>query len=73
MGQLTIYLPDATEKAVKAAARRAKKSVSAYLAHLVEGGEQARARWPRGYSTVLGTWEGAFPKLEDPPPDDVAL
>lgn len=73
MGQLTIYLPDATEKAVKAAARRAKKSVSAWLAQLAEGGEPRQARWPKGYEKVLGTWEGDFPRLDDPPPDDVAL
>jgi hypothetical protein len=73
MGQLTIYLPDATEKAVKAAARRAKKSVSAWIAQLAEGDRRARARWPRGYEKVLGSWEGDFPELDDPPPGDVIL
>jgi len=73
MGQLTIYLPDDTEKAVKTAARRAKKSVSAYLAQLAQGGGGPEARWPKGYEKVLGSWEGDFPALDDPPPDDVAL
>ena len=70
MGQLTIYLPDATEKSVKAAARRAKKTVSAYVADLA-GKKPPPARWPKGYAKVLGTWEGRFPQLDDPPPDDV--
>ena len=69
MGQLTIYLPEATEKAVKAAARRAKKTVSAYLADLAIA--KAPARWPAGYDKVLGSWAGRFPDLDDPPPDDV--
>ena len=73
MGQLTIYLPDATEKAVKAAARRAKKTVSAYLADLAAGGARARAKWPKGYAAVLGSWEGSFPEPADAPPDDVSL
>lgn len=70
MGQLTIYLPDATEKSVKDAARRAKKSVSAYLAGLA-GRKLPPARWPKNYAKVLGSWEGRFPELDDPPPDDV--
>lgn len=69
MGQLTIYLPEATEKAVKAAARRAKKTVSAYLADLAVS--KAPAQWPKGYGKVLGSWVGRFPDLDDPPPDDV--
>ena len=72
MGQLTIYLPEATERVAKSEARRAKKSVSAWLAGLIDGGE-ARAKWPRGYEKVLGTWEGAFPEADDAPPDDVEL
>ncbi len=34
MAQLTIYLPDEIEKKVRLEARRAKKSVSAYIADL---------------------------------------
>lgn len=73
MGQLTIYLPEETEKAVKAAARRSRKSVSAWIAQLVEGPDGSRAKWPKGYEKVLGSWEGEFPELDDPPPDPVAL
>ncbi len=69
MGQLTIYLPDATEKSVRAAARRARKTVSAYLAQLAVG--KAGGQWPKGYEKVLGSWEGQFPPVEDPPPGDV--
>ena len=71
MGQLTIYLPDATEKAVKAAARRAKKTVSAYLAELAVS--KAPAQWPNGYEKVLGSGAGSFPELDDPPDEVEAL
>lgn len=70
MGQLTIYLPDATEKQVKAAARRAKKTVSAYIAELAVR-KEAREGWPKGYERVFGSWEGEAPDIEDAPPDDV--
>ena len=70
MGQLTIYLPDATEKSVRIAARRAKKTVSAYLAALASG-KSLGGRWPKDYEKVLGSWEGSFPQIDDPPPDDV--
>ncbi len=70
MGQLTIYLPEDVEKSVRAGARRARKTVSAYLADLA-GGKARRSGWPTAYAKVLGTWEGDFPELGDPPPDDV--
>ena len=70
MGQLTIYLPDATEKSVRAAARRAGKTVSAYLAELARGKPRG-GRWPKGYAKVLGSWAGSLPEVDDPPPDEL--
>ena len=70
MGQLTIYLPDETEKQVRVAARRAKTTVSAYLAEIAVPSKR-RGRWPKGYEKVLGSWKGRVPELEDLPPDDV--
>ncbi len=29
-----------------------------------------RRPWPPGYAAVLGNWEGDFPEIDDPLPDD---
>ena len=71
MAQLTIYLPDAVEKKVRADARRAKKSVSAYLADLATHRDaHADDERARRLSALYGSWEGTFPRIDDPPPDE---
>ena len=72
MAQLTIYLPDDVEKKVRQDARRAKKSVSAFIADLATS-KKARltdAAWARQVAKIYGSWLGDFPELEDPPPDE---
>ncbi|HEX4621813.1 MAG TPA: hypothetical protein VH208_09630 [Myxococcaceae bacterium] len=71
MAQVTIYLPDPVAREVKAAARRARKSLSAYVTERLKPRSERRPAWPKDFVAVLGTWEGAFPKLEDPPPGEV--
>lgn len=68
MAQVTIYLPDKLEKAIKAEARRSHQSLSAYLAGLAAG-KLKPARWPSGFARLYGAWEGPFPAVEDEVPD----
>lgn len=72
MAQLTIYLPDEVEKTVRKEARRAKKSVSAYIADLAtkKDGRLSDAAWAREIAKLYGSWVGPFPELDDPPPDE---
>lgn len=71
MAQLTIYLPDDVEKKVRSDARRAKKSVSAYLASLATRGEaRSDDERVRTLNALFGSWEGRFPAIDDPPPDE---
>ena len=64
MAQLTFYLPEAVEKELRRAAKRAGKSLSAYLGELA-GTRLAPAVWPKSFVATFGGWHGAFPKIED--------
>ena len=72
MAQLTIYLPDDVEKKVRQDARRAKKSVSAFLADLATQKKPrlTDAAWARAVAKTCGSWVGDFPEIDDPPPDE---
>lgn len=71
MAQITIYVPDAVARRAQHAARRARKSLSAYVVSLLEApgkvDRQRRARLAAAY----GSWAGSFPDLRDPPPAPV--
>ena len=61
MAQITIYLPEGLARQVKQRARRAHKSLSAYIASLAtEGGAQAVTRNVAEFARVPGlrvdTW-----------------
>ncbi len=72
MAQLTIYLPDDVEKKVRQEARRAKKSVSAFIADLAtkKKAQLSDAAWAREVGKLYGSWLGPFPAIDDPPPDE---
>lgn len=72
MAQLTIYLPDDVEKKVRLEARRAKKSVSAFITELATKKESrgSDAAWARQVAKLYGSWVGPFPEIDDPPPDE---
>jgi hypothetical protein len=72
MAQLTIYLPDEVEKKVRQDARRAKKSVSAFIADLATRKESrgTDAAWAKQVAALYGSWVGPFPGIDDPPPDE---
>ena len=68
MAQVTIYLPDAVEREVRRAAKRARKSVSAFLTDLARMHVRPTA-WPPGWADLYGSWAGEFPEVEDRPPE----
>ncbi len=72
MAQLTIYLPDDLEQAVRRAARREHKTVSAYLAELArkKDGRKRKSKWSEALGKLEGSWVGRFPQIEDPPPEE---
>ncbi|MDP1915039.1 MAG: hypothetical protein Q8L14_02255 [Myxococcales bacterium] len=69
MGQLTIYLPDDVERAVRTAAKKHGKSVSAYLASLARPAPARgkKSEWQKRIDDLGGSWLGPFPELDDPP------
>lgn len=68
MSQLTIYLPEAVLRKLRAGARRAKKSVSAYVTELLERRERP-AEWPDGFRNLYGRTQQTLPQVEDHPPE----
>lgn len=64
MAQVAIYLPDTVEREVRRAAKRARKSVSAFLTDLA----RAHAR-PAAWADLYGSWAGELPEIEDRPPE----
>lgn len=68
MGQLTIYLPADLEKKVKDEARRARQSVSGYIASLLVR-DIRPTKWPKWFRDLAGSWEGPFPEIRDLPLD----
>ena len=49
MGAVTVYLDEKTERMVRRRAKRAHKSVSAWVKELVTGGKTDANGWPVGY------------------------
>lgn len=70
MAQITLYLPDEVARRIRAEAKKAKVSVSAYMASLATAKLSPHA-WPPGFAQLFGSWEGDFPPVEDAPPDSV--
>ncbi len=64
MAQLTLYIPDALEKELKRAARRAKKSLSSYVVELAEQKFRPR-RWSKEFLATYGSWAGKFPEIPE--------
>lgn len=69
MAQITIYVPDDIARRIKREAKRAKKSLSAYLTELAIGQRHA-PRWPPGFFELQGSCGGALKAPEDPPPEE---
>ena len=71
MSQLTIYLPDDLAASLRRDAKRAGKSVSAYVADLATGRRGDKAHWPEGFARLYGACRGELVEPEDPPPDEL--
>jgi hypothetical protein len=69
VAQLTIYVPDDVARRLKREARRAKKSVSAYLTEIATRRRGAPV-WPPGFFELAGSLHGALERPEDPPPEE---
>ena len=59
MAQLSLYLRDETMRSLRADAKKAKTSVSKYVAGLVEQ-QGSQNGWPKGY------WDSIYGALDDP-------
>lgn len=70
MPQVTIYLPDDLLDEVKGEARRANKSLSAFMADLARRSVRPGG-WPEGFWDLFGSWDGEFTEPADPPPEAV--
>lgn len=73
MAQITLYVPDEVASAVKRSARRARKSVSAYVVDLLPENKKPRRRKKQVtmgdlLKGVAGSWKGDFPEFPDSPP-----
>jgi purine nucleoside permease len=68
MSQLTIYIPEAVLRKLRAAARRARKSVSAYVAYMLER-RDAPTEWPNGFRELYGSCRGRLPEIADLKPE----
>jgi hypothetical protein len=68
VAQLTIYLPEAVVRKLRAGARRARKSVSAYVSDLLERRDRP-AKWPSDFRRLYGSCDGTLPEVDDVPPE----
>ena len=68
LAQITLYVPDAVARKLRADARRAKKSLSAYVTELA-GGRRTSA-FPASFFELEGSARGSLVLPDDPPPDE---
>jgi hypothetical protein len=62
MAQVTIYLDDAADRRMKAAARKSGVSVSRWVADVIK--KQTRTDWPAEVRELAGAWPD-FPDLRE--------
>lgn len=63
-------MPDDVAAATRKHARRAKKSVSAWITELIER-ETGMRTWPRALVDVVTQGSGTISEPDDPAPEDV--
>jgi hypothetical protein len=69
VAQITIYVRDDIARRIKREARRARKSLSAYLIELAIG-EKRGAPWPSTFFELQGSCRGTIREPDDPPPEE---
>lgn len=68
VAQITLYVPDAIAKKLRADARRAKKSLSAYVTELAAGSRERG--FPKWFLELEGSCRGTLVVPDDPPPEE---
>lgn len=63
MAQVTIYMDDETASRMRASAKAAGVSMSAWLCRLVR--ERTRASWPEEVAALAGAWSDDLPSAEE--------
>jgi hypothetical protein len=71
MPQLNLYVSDAVARDLKRAAKKARKSLSAYVAERLTQKRETASKWPKEFLELEGSWEGRFPEPSDSPPDEI--
>jgi hypothetical protein len=69
VAQITIYVPDPVARKLRRDAKKARKSLSAYLTDLAAGRSRS-STWPRWFFELQGSCRGSFTIPEDPPPEE---
>ena len=62
MGQVTIYIDDATEKKMLSMVEKSGKSKSKWISELIR--EKTATTWPAAVVSLAGAWKD-FPAAED--------
>lgn len=72
MTQLNFYVSDLIEKKIRAAAKKRKMTVSAYVAEIVkkEISAVSNTEWDEKFFSLAGSWEGSFDQPERLPPQE---
>ena len=68
VAQITLYVPDDIARRLRADARRAKKSLSAYVSDLAAG--KRERGFPKWFLALEGSADGTLIGPDDPPPDE---
>jgi hypothetical protein len=69
VAQITLYVPDDIARKLRADARRAKKSLSAYVSELAAG--KREPGFPKWFLALEGSARGTLVVPDDPPPDEL--
>jgi hypothetical protein len=69
VAQITIYVPDDVARKLRREAKKAKKSLSAYLTELAVGRSPPRS-WPTWFFDLQGSCQGTLTVPEDPAPEE---
>jgi hypothetical protein len=63
MAQVTIYLPQTIEKAVKRLAEKKQMSLSSLITEMIRK-SLFKQKWPKGFVELYGSCRGDFPEVE---------
>ena len=58
MSQLHFYVPDEIEAQIRIQAKRAKLTLSKYLAEIIKRETGVQNQWPAGYFELFDAWQG---------------